>query len=401
MLKHVAALEITSLRAKFAVGALIGEKPSLLYYAEKPLPCLVSRGKIVDKKAIGETISSFSKLSDEDLHLKIDTEDISLVLPPIGFEVYQSNKTTNVVSSESNIEVLDISNVMSLVRKENIPNGDQVVDIVPDCFLTEEGSAFFDPPIGRKSNSLTIHAKVHTVPEELFTDYQLAVQEGGYRVKRVDMAPYCASQLIASDPASPKSYFLVDMGEALTTVSFVGEKSLYATFVIGKGSRRINEAIMEDLGLSFDEAEALKCRYGYSVRSRLYRPNLRVDPSSSPLKGVSQEKLNASIERGLSDYFALISNAIDSLIKKQAGGDAFLNYPVIYTGGGSKLNGLDILLKKNLPSYRFIHYTPMVLGARNPSATNVLGLIYIGGAYRGTLEDHYHGVSALTREKGE
>ncbi len=400
MINNVAALEITSSHAKFGVGSVVNGKPCLLYYEEKELPALsASCGKIIDKELVAKTISSFAKLSDEALCLKIDTDDISLVVPPMGLTVYQKDGMTMTINSV--VDKIDMNNVMALVRKQVMPGNLAVVDIVPDCFIVDSARTYSNPPLGESGTSLTIQAKIHAISKAYYEEYRQCAEEAKYRVRRCDVSTYCASQLIASEKRYPNNYFLLDIGEDLTSVSFIGETSLFSTYLIPSGSRKITESLAEKLGIMPSEAEEIKRKYGYNPRERLYRAPLIASGVKFDSKSVNQSKVNEAIDAFFASYAKDVNNAIASMAEKYiSGADAASStFPVILIGGGSKLNGLVTLLKKYMPNREFIKYVPSVMGARDPAATNVLGLILIAGEYRGNLEDGYHGIGVLSREK--
>lgn len=402
MIKNVAALEITDSKAKFAVGYALNKKPYLLYYKELPLQGLLERGSILDPKGLSKVLSAFGQIEDERMRLKLDTDDVSLVLPPLGFEVYQSSKSTNVVSVENLVDDLDISNVITLVRKESVPNGNLIVDIVPDCFILDNEKSYKNPPLKERSRTLTILAKIHTLPEKLVSSYQSVTQEANLRVRRMSVAPYCEAELIASEgEKTPDSYFLLDMGESLSTVSLVGERMLYGTFVLPKGGMDLTKQLASRLNLSYEEAETLKIKYGFDKSQRRFEIPLSANGKEYP-ESVNKAAINEVIESFYEDYFLLVGNAIDSLVSKQGGNpSSYQKMPLLYTGGGSNLYGLSSLLKKSFPNRPLTQYVPSVLGARRPELTSLLGLILTGSEYRGTLEDHYHGISSLTRKKEE
>lgn len=402
MFKNVAALEISSSKVKFAVGNLVSGKPSILFYGQKPIPeGIVSKGEILNEDALSKIVASFGHFEDESLRLKVDTDDISLVIPAIGFQVYMNEKCTNVVSSENIIENLDIDNVISLIQKEKIPNGNTIVDIVPDSFVTDAGKAYKNPPLGAHSSSILLKAKVHTAPEGLLASYKRTVQDASLRIRRSALAPYCACQLVASEDGMPHDYFLLDIGESLSTLSFVGGDSLYGSVIFMLGGKDLTKDLSNAFSISFQEAEGLKRKYGYDPRERVYRSALRLGEKAFDAKDVSKERWNEAIRSFFSKYCYNLKNAVESLAKKQISDSADLRFPFIVTGGGSSLNGLLPLLREFYGDYDFIPFAPKAMGARDPSATNLVGLILAGGEYRGTLEDHYRGISALSREKGE
>ena len=273
MVKNVAALEICSDKVKFAVGYSSNNKTNLLYYSEKELPSgSLYQGDIKNEEAVSKVLKTLTSFDDEALRLKVDTDEISLLLPALGFEVYRTNKTTNVVSTESIINELDINNVMSLVKKEAIPSGNLVVDIIPDFFMTSSGECFTNPPLQKHSASISIEAQIHTLPGRVITSYQRTAQAADFRVRRSIVSPFCVSELIKTNASYPESYLLLDMGESLSTLSLVGKGCLYGSVLFALGGKKLSETLATSLGLTLLDAEALKKKYGYNLRKRTSKP---------------------------------------------------------------------------------------------------------------------------------
>lgn len=397
MTKNVAALEITSRVAKFAIGYCYKGNPYLLYYAEKPIAHFMNRGLINSDKEVAKVLSTFSNIEDENLRVKVDCDDLALVLPALGFEVYETTKATNLVGNE--VAPLDISNVLLLVEKETIPNNNLVVDIVPDYYLLSNGECYSDEPLGRATLSLTMKAKIHTLPEALINSYKKTCEEAKYRVRQSSISPHCASMLINSNPKNPESYFLIDIGASLTTVSLIGKKSLYGSLVFYRGGEDITKAISEKFSISFDEAEALKIKYGFDETNRAYETPINI---SGKTYSFSKKELTECIKEASLSLGIMIANAINSLSAKQGSASSFNQLPLIFVGGGSKLFNLEKILKESLGQQKeMIFYVPKVLGARDPSLINVLGMILDASNKNEHLSDSYHGVSTLSRGKGD
>jgi cell division protein FtsA len=398
--KNTACLEITSTAAKLAVGYVLSGQPVLLYYIAKPLHDCVENGDIIDPKTIQNVISGFLSLEDEEARLKISVANLSLILPTLGFKVYQSNKITNVIATNGMIDKIDISNAMSLVKKEPIAPSEEIVDIVPDCFALDSGKIYANPPLNETSNSLTVYAKIHTLPAKRVYDYKSTVEKAGFRIVRCCVGAYCASQLLLSDKTMPDSYLYVDMGARLTTVSIIGRGAPIASAQFYSGGDYLTEAIAQNFAIPFQDAQKLKENNGYDQRQTTFQTPLIVSKDEDG-KSVSyyQRDLNAIIENFYESYDQLLSNAISTLIAHEPvqSKEALLSLPLILGGGASQLYGLEKLIWTCLGKRKLIRYVPHVLGARDASTNNLLGLIMAEGSYKGTLEDDYHGVSTLSR----
>ena len=398
--KNTAVLEICSSSVKFAVGYSEGRVPHVLYYNKFPISGFVKDGQIPNPIALGEALAPYLKIEDEELKLKVDPTEINFVVPPIGFQVFQNDKTTNVV--RDTIEQLDISNVTLMLKRDGVPSGSYLVDIVPDAFVIGNGRQYSNPPIGERAEYLTLFAKIFTLPEAIYSSYVQSAQSAGLRVIHSIVATQCAAMMVKSEGNLPGTYFYLDMGAHLTTVSLIGNNSPFASLYFPLGGDDLTEKIAKAFDISFEEAETLKKKFGYDERTFAYPSPIFKKDVDGNKKTISQTQLNTLISEFFTSYNAYIKNAINTLIENQAKAQGmtdktpFASLPLVVSGGTSLLKGLDKVLD-NFGGRNIHKFMPKTLGARDPGATNILGLIVLGGEYRGTLEDNYHGISSLTR----
>jgi cell division protein FtsA len=398
--KNAAILEISSTAAKFAIGTVVSDKPCLIYYDECPIRGCLKDGLITDSATISKAVSSFLSVIDESLRLRVNASTVSVILPPLGLKIYQSNKRTNVVSQA--VDAIDITNVMSLVKKDPIPSGNYIVDIIPDYFAIDSNKCYANPPLGEKSDNLTVCAKIHTLPESIVKSYRNSVENAHFSISRMAVAPYCASQLIATDKSLPTSYLLIDMGARLTSVSLVGSSSLFASLSFPKGGDDLTEAIASAFSIPFDKAEELKKNYGYDTRKLAYKLPLATSQDEMGKKiSFYQEDLNNVIVSYLEGYDSLLLNAINQTLESQrnpSNSEILSKFPLIFTGGASQLFGLpSLLLSGRMDAHQVIFFSPKIVGARNASLTNIMGLLAAQGQLKGSLEENYRGVAGLSR----
>ena len=396
MEKPTAAIEISSAEIKLVVGYEIDGQPIVLYAMRKPIDAFVERGQIVNLIGLIDALREIKEIKDATAKLKLTISEAILLLPPLGLEVYQSDKTTNVVSPTGTVEAIDISNVVSLVRKEVIPHGGQIIDIVPDAFALDNGVALSSQPLGEKSNSLSISAKIHALPFSVIENFRRAFKEADIVVKRALVAPHAATYLLAQDLALPTSYLLIDMGAEVTTVSLIGERTLFSSTYFEKGGKDLTTAIMASLNLPFDEAEKLKRRYGIDHRSMSFYPTIA---QSVDIEGVEKqyttEDLNRVTEQFVYDYLVSLKQAINSLM---SGYDKkYLKMPFVISGGLGRLSGLDELIIEAFPDNKIHFCIPKAIGARHQTYVNTLGAILANNRYQSYLEEDRPVVTPLTR----
>ena len=402
MEKYISALEISDTSVRLAVGYVKDDKVNLIHVSERPIRGLVSHGEIVDPQTLASIISSMKEFKDETTKEKITITDVSLVLPSLGLNVFQSSKTSNVVSPYSLIATIDIENVINLVQKEVIPTGSKVIDIIPDSFVLEMGRSFVNPPINEKSNTITIKAKIHTLPERIVDDYTAVLTAARLRVRRMCVSSYAIAELGKYSDEIPQSYILADFGADVSNLSLVGNSSVFETISFLSGANDLVEKISNKLGLGYEDSLELIKKYGLDERPLTYKPTI----ATSFVNGIEThhdpESLNTLIKEFFKEEFWVQFNAADTTLMKGYP-DSVKNLPIVFAGGLTRMIGFEGLAKEKFSSNAAIHYLePHCMGARNTSFSAVIGAILASSKYKGSLSDTRLKTSTIQRvnEKG-
>ena len=399
MENYIIALEISDTEIRLAVGYVTENKINLIHVAKRPIIGLVSHGEIIDFQTLSSIISSMKDFKDETTKEKITINEVSLVLPSIGLNVFQSSKTTNVVSPYSLIAQIDIENVVSLVQKEAIPNGSEIVDIIPDSFVLEKGRSFINPPINEKSNNITIKAKIHTLPARIVSDYKRVVEKSGMKVRRLCVNSYAICELAKYSENIPQSFILVDIGADITNITLIGNSAPFETVSFMCGAAELINKVGEKFGLSYSDAIDLISKYGLDERPLTYKPVIATTFVNGLETQHDPESLNVIIkEFFFEEYFGKFDVAFDTLMKGYP--DNVRNLPIVFAGGLTKMFGFDGLVKEKFKSNTSIHsLEPTCIGARDTSYSAIIGAIFASSKYKGSLSDTRLKSNQLERNK--
>ncbi len=388
-----AIIEISNSAIKFVAGYVIDDKASIIYKKSIPARDFLRNGDIDDYSGLTNAIGVFKQIADPTCKLRLQVKDVTLIYPAIGFEVYSTDKSTNLVSASNIVQKLDITNAISLVQKEGVPNGSIVIDIIPSVFFLDENRTSGVPPIGAKSTSIGIRAFVHTLPLRLVNEYNRVVQSNEINIKRGFVSSYAIAESIKHDLPDVKNYMLLDLGEDIANVSLIGNYFPYDSSYIEAGADGLRRKISETFSIEPDIAEELIERYGLSNRDIKFSPKL-VDKQGKELPFTERE-LSRVIEEYLDKYFETLKTPVEQIYQKYAKARVF---PLILTGGFSKLNGIDRYLKKAFPENDIVFYVPKALGARDAGFASLVGALYLSNKYRGSLTDQTSKVGKLSRE---
>lgn len=398
-MKSHAVIEITNKVVRCVIGDLDDGKPIIYFADEKPVEGLLTRGEIVDSKTLTEILNDVKTIANADLHLNLKLSDVTLVVPPLGLEVFQSEKSSGVVSSSGLVEQIDVRNVISLVSKDRITPGSEIVDIIPDYFVLEQGIICYEPPIGQKSNSIAISAKVYGLPSRVVSSYKNVILDANMSPKRCVVAPYAINEFIKTLPDAPKNYFLVDMGAGLTTVSLLNDGSLIQSCLVLQGGNDLTLQIADDFDIDPLKAEEIKQLYGINERELNFNPVIL-----SGNRNYTCKDLNNSIKgyyenfffKQLDSAFQLIYNSYPNQISRISA------LPIVFTGGCSNLKGIEKLFKEKYSrasNVRFV--SPEFVGVRDPKYSASIGALIATLKYRGSLNDSRARVTSVGRVSEE
>ncbi len=397
MKKTVAAVEFGSKKLKLVVGYELDGKVYVLYALTKPYGHIVEAGNITDQQKLAQSLAEVRQIADPSAKLKITISEALLSLPPFGLEVFQTKQVTTVISDEGKIGNLDIRNIYSLIKNGALPLDNQLIDVAPERYVLDQGRTFIYPPLNESSTTLTVFAKVHTLPKRIAGEYKASMTAGGLSIKRSVVAPFAACELLSTYPDIPSDYLLVDIGSNMTTVSLIGEKELYASRFFEWGGDRITERIIESFNINEADAEKYKITYGIDKRETSFKAPVctTYDAEGNAIKHYVDE-LNTIIKSELEIFVKELTIRIDDLLRDYDKSAKAL--PMILIGGGSRLNGLIEYLEPKVQSEQVIAVTPRSLGARNPTFTNCLGMIIANTKYPNVYDETHPRVGQLTRE---
>ena len=395
--KPIAAIELGSKKLKLVVGYEIDGKIYVLYTLVKPYGHAIEGGRFVDANRVSQTISSVREFTDPSAKLKLNISDVLLCIPPYGLGVYQTRQVTTVVTEDSKISNLDIKNIYALIRNSAYPLNDKcLVDVVPESFTLDHGRIFARPPLGESSSTLTVSAKVQTLPKDLVEDYQTVLSNGGMISRRNVVSSLAATELISSYENMPKSFILVDIGSSITTVSFVGNNALYGSTFFNWGGDNITEKIIENFNINEGDAEKYKIMYGIDNREMNFKaPICTTDDGTGHEVHHFNNELNDIIKEELEVFVNRLNEAINDIVAQHD--NAYRNFPMLLIGGGSQLNGLVSFITPKVMSETVEVVAPQTLGARNPTFFNCLGMILTHSKYLNLNDEAHPKVGQVTR----
>lgn len=380
MKQNAIALEISHKYIKLLFGYVLGKSVVVSYAKKIPLNHPIENGAIKDRLAIIKELTKNNPLVDEEYHLSELIDKVILVLPPYGLEVYQTKQITSVISPEKVVGELDVKNIYSIIRNKKLPIDNELIDIIPDAFVLDNGEKYALPPIGKESSAITAYAKVHTLPNRINAEYSDCLTSSNIKIERRVIAPFALSELLSTYSEIPSTYYLIDIGANSTSVSLVGKGQLFATRCFAWGGDNITDRIVRSFNISESEAEKIKVLFGLDKRQMKFDYSVYETVVEENKVSYSVEALNEIIETELNEFVKMLNLQLEQLNNVYNVEDPS-GMPMILLGGGSKLKGLVPFLKENLVCKNIELLKLKSIGARDTSYANLLGAILVNTKY--------------------
>ena len=373
-------LELSSESVKAVTGFLLNDAICVLDMVEEKCDGL-ERGLIKNVDALVNSIRIVINKTSKDLNVVI--KEVSLIVPPFGLLCISDTGSTNTIDGNDIIRHVDTTNILTAMRKRVLADPDlKIVDIVPDTFIIDNNERFDHEPLGKVSKVLSLHASIYAMNDKVVSQFESVVNKAGYEVKYKVNAPYASSLYLSTIANIPNTYILVDIGESITTISKVHNKtSIIHSKMIKFGGRNITQEIAEQFNIDYNDAERLKRIYGID-----YNPNFTA---------YIHDKIQ------LDDLADVILNVLKPLLLKvksvinEFSIDNNERLPVVLSGGTSELHNINDIVEDVLET-KVVKYSVESIGARDKSLISILGSIKYG-AIQPTVDEEEIASTTINR----
>lgn len=285
-------------------------------------------GRIVDEK---EFAQAFGKLVQKITDSR-PIDEIHIGLSEASLRVKRVNP---VVSIKKKVTERDIKAVKSKAWETGYMEDDVIIDVCPDYYSVDGGCEVADP-LGMDGRILEMAARVYYAERDYLDGIRNVLSE--YMGGELYFYPLSRACIEVADSDKEEGFAWVDLGD-YSLRAWMFERGLLrgkAEFPIGMDILAFD--IMSAFGLTKEQAlkiqesdaEALKSDY---KNKKVIIPDIKVSVEGSDLALVTQCRMEELLEGVL-------------LYLRKSGLDNNPDYPVIISGGGACLKGVDGLLER-------------------------------------------------------
>ncbi len=301
----------------------------------------IQKGKIVDETKLAESISDVIKEAEKEMNMKINSAYITI--PGKYVTIVQNSVTKETKDKYAGISARDISNAIMQAKDINIPDGKQIIDIVTNDFVLDDGKRLQDP-IGAFSSNFILNAQIILADKEYIRIMSNIFKKADIDIDGMVPVTLAEKNIVLEESEQSDFIMLLDVGSERTDIGiFDGERFVY-TNTIPVGGKNITNDIELVLNISHEEAEKLKKQYGLALKSYMDNDTeIILNTAKDGNKIVRSSNIVEIIEARVEQIFELVNNDISKQGLKQK-----INYVILTGQGITNISKSDIVGKITL-----------------------------------------------------
>lgn len=270
----------------------------------------IQKGKIINENEIASCINKLIKEAEADANLKINSAYVTI--PGKYITIVQNSISKEAKDKYAGISAKDVIATIMQAKDIDVPEGKQIIDIVENQFILENGKKVSDP-IGNLSGSFTLKAQVILADKDYMRQIASIFRKANLDIDGLVPVTLAERSLALDTNELNDNVMLLDIGAGNTDIGvFEGSNFIY-TNTIALGGDNITKDIALVLNISEEEADKLKKQYGLALKSFIDNDNeilLTTYKEDEGKKVIRSSELIAVMEARIEEIFSLVNRDI-------------------------------------------------------------------------------------------
>ena len=296
----------------------------------------IKKGKIVDENEIVIAVSKLIKEAESELEMEINSS--YLTIPGKYVTIVQNSITKEAKDKYAGISARDVSTAISQVKDIDIPEGMQIIDIVTDEFILDNGRIVKDP-IGSLSSSFTIKSQIVLAEREYMKQLANIFRKADIDIDGLVPVTLAERSFVLDGNELNDNVMLLDIGAGNTEIGVFEGAAYSYTNTIPIGGNTITNDIALVLNISEEEADKLKHQYGLALKSFIDNDNeiLLNTCRDENRRVIKSSELIEIIEARIEEIFSLVNKDITA-----QGVKPIINNVILTGQGITTINKSDV-----------------------------------------------------------
>ena len=332
----VAGLDIGSAKTTAIIAEVAGDLPR--YPSVKILgvgqarTTGLRRGVVSD---IEETTRSIRKaMQDAE---RMAGAHVEQVYAGIAGEHVQAMTSKGIVAvSGDEISKADVDRANEVARAQSIPQDRELLHAIPQEYTVDKNHGIRDP-IGMIGMRLETEMYLVTIGSSPAMNLRKAVEKAGYRVRELVLEPLASALSVLTEDEKELGVALIEMGAGTTDLAVFHEGKIRHLGTLNFGGNNVTNDIVHGLGVTQNDAERLKERYGCAYEPLVDPAEVLQLPGTAAQgeRQIPRELLAHIIHQRTDEIFSLAERELSA-----SGYGGRLSAGIVLTGGAAAVQGI-------------------------------------------------------------
>ena len=298
----------------------------------------LSKGVVVD---VAKTIQSIrSAIKEAELMAGLAIESVSVGIS--GAHISSLNSQGVVPIKRGEIKQQDVQAVLAAARAIPIPEGQQVLHILPQYYVIDGRDRVADP-IGMHGIRLEVQAHIIMGAIASVQNLVKCCESAGVAVADIVLEQLASAEAVLSSDERTLGVGVLDIGGGTSDLAIYQNGSIRHTMVLPVAGNHFTNDIAIGLCTTIKDAERVKKEYGIACAEHLAEDgSIEIEM----VQGGSRQVVNISDVMRIVEPRAveLLTFVSDEIITRKLA--PFITTGLVVTGGGSLLQGMQVLAER-------------------------------------------------------
>ncbi len=338
----IVGMDIGTSKISIVIGEVNNFNQIEVIYTDSQKCCGLKKGKIVNEDEIVLAITKLIKNAEIDANLTINSTYITI--PGKYVTIVQNSILKEAKDRYAGISIKDVSSSIMQVSDIDVPEGKQIIDIVTDRFILENGKIVQDP-VGSLSSSFTLKAQIVLADKEYVKKITNILKRAYIEVDGLVPVTLAERSIVLDSNELNDNIMLLDIGAGNTDIGIFEGSTFVYTNTIPLGGDNITNDIALVLNISEEEADKLKRQYGLAMKSFIDNDSeiLLATCKDEGRKVIKSSELIEIIEARIEEIFSIVNKDITMQGIKQR-----INNVILTGQGITNINKSDVAGKVTL-----------------------------------------------------
>jgi len=374
--KIISGIDIGTSKITTIIGQYSDTEDKFNIIAVSSIPSLGFRkGQIVNLEQAASTIIQSIESAERMAGFQINSASVCLSAPYI--ESINSHGVVAISSPNNEIETADIDRVVEAAKAVAIPNGKEIIHIIPIRYTVDGQEGVIDP-IGMNGVRLEVESHIIIASTPSLKNLKKCLEDIGIKIDQLVYSGLATAKSTLTETEKELGVALVDIGGSITTITIFNEGSPVYSSVIPVGGSNVTNDLAIGLRFSLEDAEKIKLRLNKVSESKKFEDEIDLSafglPADDKRKISLRTAVNGIINPRLEELFHLIYDKIE-----ESGFHQTIPAGIVLTGGGAQTINIKEVCEKVIPLPLRIASPPKVGGIIddiiNPAYSSSIGLL--------------------------